>query len=276
MGPFWNKLDTEWGALGPLSLNLSKYDALKVDLNELVTRSEAVFGQAVTTRTGKTFRAGFADALFAKYGVNLALPATFAGLSDAKRAQFFLDWYDGLMSYTNADHVDHWMAEINWAPSLTEIQGSGSNTIIGLLDSTVANDPDVLSNITSTAGYTNTLGGHGTGVASLMVADIDGKGVMGIAPRASVVSFNPFDDSGTAGWNDVKTGVFALQAAGASIINMSLGVPGWTLHSDWNAVFGGVMHQDLAKTVFVIAAATCGRRPRPKRRLGLRRRSRPC
>ena len=31
------------------------------------------------------------------------------GMDKVERAQFFLEFYDGLMNYTGTDHVDHWM-----------------------------------------------------------------------------------------------------------------------------------------------------------------------
>jgi hypothetical protein len=254
-GPLMASTSQAWTTLGAYSANTAAYADVQAQLNQLVTQSETLWGAAVTAKTGQSFQAGFANAVFAKYGINPNDPATLANLTPNQRMLFFFDWYDGLMNYTGIDHVDHWMATVNWAPSLTQIQGMGQGTVIGLLDATVAGDPDILNNITSATGYTNTLNGHGASVASLMVADHDGSGVMGIAPHASVVAYNPFDGSGTASWDDVKTGVLALQAANASVINMSLGVSGWTLHGDFKGVFNAV---DATKTVFVMAAGNDG------------------
>lgn len=244
-----------WQGLGAYSANTSAYGDLQTQLNQLVTQAESLWGPAVTAKTGQLFQAGFANPIFTKYGINPNDPSTLANLSANQRVLFFFDWYDGLMNYTGIDHIDHWMATVNWNPALTQIQGMGQGTIIGLLDATVAGDPDILNNITSANGYSNTLTGHGTSVASLMVADHDGSGVMGIAPHASVVAYNPFDSSGTASWDDVKTGILALQAANASVINMSLGVSGWTLHGDFKGVLNAA---DTSKTVFVMAAGNDG------------------
>lgn len=259
LGSFWYGANKEWDAVGNYPNDLGKYQNLQMTLNELVARSEATWGAAVTARTGQSFRAGFADAIFAKYGVDLNNMATFEGLSASQRAHFFLDWYDGLMEFSGRDHLDYWMGTVNWSPAITQIQGGGAGTIIGLLDSSVVNDPDIANNVIYTGGYDNPLGGHGSAVASLMVAAHDGRGLMGIAPNARLAAYNPFDASGTASWEDVSAGVLALSAQGASVINMSLGMPGWSLHQDWGQVFSNpAVVAATQNTVFVIAAGNEG------------------
>ena len=82
---------------------------------------------------------------------------------------------------------------------------------------------------------------------------------MGIAPGASVVAYNPFDETYTAGWTDIRNGVLDLVKNGATIVNMSLGVPGWTLNAGWNTVFSEKAVSDVArKRVFVLAAGNDG------------------
>jgi hypothetical protein len=255
MGPLVTSTTQNWSGLGAYSANTAGYADVQGQLNQLVTQSETLWGAAVTAKTGQSFRVGFANTVFAKYGIDMDDPATLANLTADQRSMFFIDWYDGLMNYAGTDHIDYWMATVHWTPMITQIEGMGQGTVIGLLDATVAGDPDIANNITSATGYSNTLTGHGTSVASLMVADHDGQGVMGIAPHASVVSYNPFDNTGTASWDDVKTGITALQAANASVINMSLGVPGWTLPGDWKDALANV---DASKSVFVLAAGNDG------------------
>ena len=258
-GTTWALADQQWGAAGSYATDPVGYQQLQQSLLGLVAQSEAVWGTAVTTRTGLSFRAGFADRVFAKYGVDLNNAATFEGMTQSERVQFFLDWYDGLMDYSGADHIDHWMGSINWSPNITRVQGGGTGTIIGLLDSTVTNYPDIANNVIFNGGYSNPLNGHGTAVASLLIAEHDGRGLMGIAPNSSVAAYNPFDASGTASWDDITAGVLALSAQRASVINMSLGVPGWTLHQDWNTVFSNpAVAAARQKTVFVIAAGNEG------------------
>lgn len=259
IGPAWRETDKRWNDVGFFSKDPGKYEDLQIRLNALVSQSELIFGPVVTSRTGKSFREGFAVGVFAKYGVDLNNMATFQGLTQSQRSRFFLDWYDGLMAYSGADHIDYWMGTVNWSPAVTRAQGSGAGSIVGILDASLVGDADIADNIVFSGGGANRLSGHGAGVASLIVAAHDGKGLMGIAPQASVVAYNPFDGSGTASWADVTTGVLALRRAGASVINMSLGVPRWTLHQDWQSVFNNPdVAAETKATVFVIAAGNDG------------------
>lgn len=251
IGAFWKQTDAVWASGGLVQV--------ADNLRTLTARSEQLWGAAVQARTGKSFAEGFANTLFARYGIDPNRPETLQKLSAAQRQRFFLDWYDGLMAFSGMDHVDHWMKSINWTPALTQVQGDGRDAVIGLLDFFVAGDRDVQSNIRWFDGVSTFSNGHGAAVAGLMVADHDGKGVMGIAPQASVVAYNPFDATGTASWADVRAGVLALTAQNAQVINMSLGVEGWTLHPDWRTVFGDSRVAGATKeTVFVLAAGNAG------------------
>ena len=260
LGPTITETEKEWSALGPLSGNRSKYLALQSRLNALIGTSEGLWGAAVTARTGRSFRDGFATAMLAKHGLDIDDLASFEGMTAGARTRFFLDWYDGLMDFSGTDHVDYWMRTVNWTPAVTQMQGGGAGTIVGLLDGSVTGDADIIDNLIGSGGYANSLGGHGTGVASLIVAAHDGRGLMGIAPRASVVGYNPFDGTGTASWADVKTGILTLSRAGASVINMSLGVPGHTLHPEWNKLFSDpFVAAATSDSVFVLAAGNEGK-----------------
>lgn len=91
--------------------------------------------------------------MLAKYGINLANPeGSLDKFTAADRARFFLDWYDQLMTYSGADHVDHWMGTTNWSPSITQHQGGGADNIIGLLNFTVAGDRVKQGATSSTTG----------------------------------------------------------------------------------------------------------------------------
>ena len=254
LGASWGNISASWGRIRSFSETPQEYVALAQQLNGMVTQSQGFWGAAVTLQTGKSFADGFANPLLAKYGINLNDPSSLQNLNPDQREHFFVEWYDGLMEYSGADHVDHWMQEINWTPAITQTLGQGSDSVIGLLDFTVTGDAK--SNVTKAGGISTYSTGHGDAVASLMVAAHDGKGVMGIAPKASVVAYNPFDATGTAGWADIKTGVSTLVANKASIVNMSLGVPGMTLDQGWNdKVFADKVLRDAAKNVVFVTAA---------------------
>ncbi len=258
-GATWRETNLQLNEIAQNGNTDEKRTALDTQINSLINQSQKVWGTAVEARTGQTFEASFLDPLFKKFGIGDNRVWGFRSLSQAQRAQLVTEWFDGLMEFSGRDHVDHWMKTINWTPELTKIQGSGADSVIGILDSSIVNDPDLEGNVFHSGGYEAHVGGHGTGVASLLIADHDGRGVMGIAPNASVATYNPFDSTGSASWADVQAGIISLKSANASVINMSLGVSGWTLHPEWNNVFNNSAVQKVAKnTVFVIAAGNDG------------------
>lgn len=258
VNPLWGNISAFWSGLGPLSTP-SDLNTLSSQITSLQSKSEAFWGAAVRAQTGKSFYEGFAKGVYAKYGVDPANPRSFQSVTPINRNMFILDWFDGLMNFTGTDHVDWWMQSANWTPLLTQTQGSGADTRIGLLDFSIDAAAVGQGTLTTYTGVSNFSNGHGSAVASLMVAPHDGRGVMGIAPRATVLAYNPFDASGTANWDDITRGVATLAANRASVINMSLGVPGYTLHPDWNQVFTSPsVVAAAANSVFVIAAGNDG------------------
>lgn len=269
VGKYWEQFGTFWQQTAPLWDDPLQAPSLGLKLNEMVASTEVLWGAAVTKATGKTFAVAVAQPLFARYGIDPNNAATMQALSADKRSQFLLDWYDSLMGYAGVDRIDHWMRTVNWTPAITQQQGSGARSIIGLLDATAAGDPDIMDNIVYAGGGSATVGGHGLGVASLMVSAHDRVGVMGIAPNARVVAFNPFDSTNTASFKAVKEGIIALGNRGASVINMSLGVSGYTLHPDWRKLFSdrdvsvfsdpAVVDATYGKVVFVMAAGNDGK-----------------
>ena len=254
-GASWDQLFATWSpASGPVD-----YSAAAGQLKGLVDSSRSFWGAAVQAKTGKSFDAGFANGLLAKYGLDLANPNSLSALDQTDQAMFFLDWYDGLMNFSGTDHVDWWMKSVNWTPALTQQQGYGAHTTIGLLDMTVVGDATLQKSIVKANGISDFTNGHGVAVASLIVGPQDGQGTMGIAPGAQVVAYNPFDSTGTAGWADITTGVQSLKASGASVVNASLGVPGSTFDPGWNNVFMDLrVLLTLKNTVFVMAAGNDG------------------
>jgi hypothetical protein len=248
-----------WSGLGA-NAQASQYVTVAGKLQGIVADSRQFWGPAIQARTGQSFDVAFANPLFAKYGIDPNNPASLASMDQNSEARFFLDWYDGLMAYSGADRVDYWMKTANWSPVVSLQSGMGSGATIGLMDQTVVGDASIQQNIIKYSGVSNFTNGHGVAVASLIAAAWDGQGVMGIAPKASLIAYNPFDNSGTANWDAVTTGVQRLKAQGAGVVNASLGVPGETLDEGWNKAFMslGSATQILKNTVFVIAAGNDG------------------
>ena len=235
------------------------YTALAAQLQGIAADGEAIWGDAVLQRTGKSFAEGFADRFYADWDIDPTDPASLGGLDLIDRQLMMLDWHDEMLGFSGMDNADHWMNAVNWRPALTQVQGGGRNTTIGLIDFFAAADSDVASKVVFDGGYADVDSPHGTAVGSLMVASHDGRGVMGIAPDARIAAYNPFDSSMTANWDDVRNGIAAVAGAGASVINLSLGVSGRTLPADWRDVFrASAIDNSKDKLIYVIAAGNDG------------------
>ena len=260
VGPTWGNINAFWGNINAFSSTApNDYIKLADQFRAMADVSRNFWSASIESQTGKSFDDAFLNPILAKWGVDLNNPASLANLEEGGRLRFMLDWYDQLMNYSGTDHVDWWMKSVNWTPQLTTTLGGGARTTIGILDFSIVGDPTLTDNIRKFDGYSSFNDGHGTAVASLILSPQDGKGVMGIAPMAQVVAYNPFDETGTASWADVTKGVLMLVKNGASVINMSLGVPGFTFNQGWNDVF---TNKDVQKTktsaLFVIAAGNDG------------------
>ena len=286
LGNFWNAAGTQISATETNWANLKyssnsnggvtlTYDGtpnlIRNSLETLISQAEAHFGAAYTAKTGQNFRDGFVADILARHGLDLsdtaAAKETLAK-TEAERAAFYLDWYDSLNLYSGIDAVDHWMAAVNWTPSVTEIQGEGADTIIGIVDGSFSADSDLIDNVLWTGGNTSTVGGHGAGVASLIAGAHDGEGVMGIAPEVHIAAYNPFGTDGSATWDDVRDGIVELmyrylgnrnETGYVSIINLSLGESGWTASQGLaDTLADSRISPWFDETVYVVAAGNDG------------------
>jgi len=245
INPFWGDISPFWEAAGPAWGELNSqwadaqdgagdYAAIVAGLSDLLSQANDVFGAAAQEQTGQSLDDAVLSDLLADFGIDLSNPASLASVDQAERSEFFLTFYDALMSLSGYDRVDHWMPVINWSPAMTERYDWGYHPMVGVLDFST-NDDSVIRGQFGERDYLNV--NHGDAVASLISAPIDGEGVMGMAPHAMMQFYNPFDETLTSSWSDVADGVKMLSRAGSRIINMSLGVPGWTLHQEWANVF---------------------------------------
>lgn len=255
IGPFWGDINAFWGNIDAFSEE--DFAKLAADLDQMFADAEATFGFAVNAKTGLSLDEVFLNELRARFGIDTSDPESLANLSAAERSEFFLAFYDGLMNYTGVDHVDHWMPSINWSPALSQRVGGGSGVTVGMLDFSLADGIDGLKGSGRNGAYLDF--NHGEGVANLIAADMDGEGIMGVAPDVSLRLYNPFDESLTASWSDVGEGVIDLAKSDTDIINLSLGVPGWTFHQNWADVFSNRRVQKASDEIlFVFAAGNDG------------------
>lgn len=269
VGPFWEQLGSQWDGIANSwqdagaydDASAGTYDSIATQMKSLVATSKSFWGDAVVKQSKKkqTFESAFANPFLAKYGIDLNRPETLASLDAATQSQFFVEWYDGLMSYSGTDHADWWMKAVNWTPALTQTMGAGKNSTLGLVDDYAAKTVDVVAKVKDLSNKNPSPGGHGEGVLSLIVSPHDGKGVMGIAPEAKVVAFNPFDKNGGTEWANVAKGIQAVARNRATVINLSLGSPGVAFAPEWQEVFATSeinTHKD--KLLYVIAAGNDG------------------
>src|SRR5262249_31380066 len=96
---------------------------------------------------------------------------------------------------------------------------------------------------------------HGAAVASLIAAEQDGQGAMGVAPNAEIHLYNPFDTTGTASWTDVADGISKLYQTGAHVVNASLGVPGTVLSWEWSNILTGSLLKNRVGDLVIVKAA---------------------
>ena len=259
IGPFWGDINAFWGDIDPFQETAtSDYASVAAQLQAIFDRAEDVFGGAVAHETGQTVREAVLADLLARYGLDLSNPDSLANMDAADRSAFFLDFYDGLMGFTGLDRVDHWMPAINWTPALSQAAGAGNNVVVGLLDFSFTRDEAL--NVRNSKGERDYLNfAHGAAVAGLINAPLDGEGVMGLAPNATLVTYNPFDDTLSTNFDDVRDGVVALLRGNAHVINMSLGVPGTTFSQEWADVFSdSQVAENAPDTLFVFAAGNDG------------------
>ncbi|HEX4301932.1 MAG TPA: S8 family peptidase [Rhizomicrobium sp.] len=251
-GPQWGAINTAWGQLQ--ASNATDYSGLQAQLNDFLSQAAAFWGPAVQKATKQDFMDGFASQMMAKYGIDPNDPNSLANADAATRSYFFLNWYDGLMNFTGVDHVDWWMPAVHWSPMLAQTQGS-DNQIVGLLDSTASAPNADVGKIKFVGGYQIYVNDHGAATASVIAAQEDGTGVMGVAPNAELHLYNPFDATGTASWTDVATGIAALYDSGAHVVNASLGVPGTVVSNEWVDILSGSLLSSRKAGLVIVKAA---------------------
>jgi len=254
IGPFWGDLSASWGDIDPFT---GDYQPIAGQLDELFTRADSVFGDAIESSTGQSMDEAFLNGLLANFGIDRNDPGSLADVSSAERSEFFLAFYDHLMSYTGIDHVDFWMPAINWSPALSQYNGGGRHARIGLLDFSTRSSDGLFQ--VSQGDHGTLEFHHGSAVRSLINAPLDGSGVMGVAPEARIISFDPFDDTQTTDWGTVEFGLSYLSLAQSDIVNLSMGVPGWTLNPEWGDVFSSPLVRLFNDNMlFVMAAGNDG------------------
>ncbi len=142
--------------------------------------------------------------------------------------------------------VTTWGVDAVGAPLLWDVDGNGAldpgaaagaGVVVCIIDTGVTRNHPDLAAVTFIGGYPDApwdpsidwrsdTNGHGTHVAGTIAAQLDGAGVVGVAPRAALFIVrlpDPFFSS------DVIDGITRCQTAGADVIHLSLGGPGYSV-----------------------------------------------
>lgn len=134
---------------------------------------------------------------------------------------------------------------------------------IAVLDSGVTKDhPDLKRRIKDCRDFTQAKSpmvegscddknGHGTHVAGIIAADggEDGKGIFGVAPHASLMTYKVCGANGSCWSDDIAVAIRAAADNGANIINMSLG------SDSVSSLIADAVAYAASKEVLIVAAA---------------------
>jgi len=228
-GSVYNNLLNAWGSAS----TASDYANLAQMLQGMINDSSNFWSPEVKKYTKSSFMNGFGNAMLAKYGINLSNPGSLANLDQSDAGAFLLDWYDGLMSFTGAGHVDWWMGATGWSPNLAQTEAgiigkTDQPVSVGMLDFTVTNNQKDAKGTVLQYGSAEFGDGHGAAVGSLIMSSIDGSNVMGVIPSgdATITVYDPYDSTGTTNWTDVGKGVDTLTQ---NYFQKSTGGPGGLL-----------------------------------------------
>lgn len=130
------------------------------------------------------------------------------------------------------------MESYQWAlsPAATSFRGAwtttkGGGVTVAVVDSGVRATHQDLAGavsggtdlVTNGGDGTNDQNGHGTHVAAIVAARLNGKGIAGAAPAARIMPVRVLDGSGSGYSSDVAEGIIYAADHGARVINLSLG-----------------------------------------------------
>ena len=110
----------------------------------------------------------------------------------------------------------------------------GAGITVGIVDSGVQGDhPDLAGRVLGGAsiqggavtpgGGTTDVNGHGTHVAGIIGAGVNGVGIVGVAPEVTILPVRVLDSNGVGANSDIGAGITWAVDHGANVVNISIG-----------------------------------------------------
>ncbi len=137
--------------------------------------------------------------------------------------------------FGNSEYLATWGVSRIGSESVHTTQVKGAGVKVAVLDTGIDyTHPDLDNNYRGginiidpdlPAGpFDDSWNSHGTHVAGIIAAELDGNGVVGVAPQASLYAIKTLDNGGSGYLSDVIAGIEWAIANDIDIINMSLGL----------------------------------------------------
>lgn len=136
----------------------------------------------------------------------------------------------------DAEDRNAWnLRRLNVPDAWSAAPGEGEGVKVGILDTGIREDPDVegieVEDLTPERdgdpmprGFDRV--NHGTAVAGIIAGRINGEGIAGIAPGATVKMYKVFDEGEGSFLNIITRGILAAAADGMNVLNISIASDG--------------------------------------------------
>jgi subtilisin len=163
------------------------------------------------------------------------------------------------LEYENSWGVDHIRADS------VHPYNTGDGIRVCVVDTGINyNHPDLNANYVLGIDYVNgdsdpmDDNGHGTHVSGTIAAELNGAGVVGVAPNADLIVAKVLDSAGSGSYSNVIAGINWCASNGAKVISMSLG------GSSGSVALKSAVDTAYANNILVVAAAGNSGNPKGK------------
>ena len=135
--------------------------------------------------------------------------------------------------FGSAEYLESWGVTRIEAPVVHTENIKGSGIKVAVIDTGIDyNHPDLDANYRGGINLLNpaitpfddSWNSHGTHVAGIIAAELDGNGVIGVAPRASLYAIKALGSRGYGSLSDVIAGIEWAITNNMDIVNMSIGI----------------------------------------------------